>query len=94
MMVAEDIFIVIAPSDSRLSPLNVMSLINHQSLNYHSLTKRGTLKMKLNALMYISFYVYEIINSYKTIRYILYLNISNIYNYYLFEYNEYFMSRT
>jgi len=56
MMVSEDVFIVIAPSGFSISPLNVMRYMNHQSLNYHSSTQRGTLIMRLNALMYICFY--------------------------------------
>ena len=50
MMVSEDLFIVIAPSGFSISPLNAMRYMNHQWLNYHSLTQRGTLKMRLNAL--------------------------------------------
>ncbi len=69
MMVSEDLFIVIAPSGFSISPLNAMRLMYHQSLNYHSLTKRGTLKMRLNALMYIYFYGHLSITHYKTDRY-------------------------
>jgi hypothetical protein len=44
MMASEDIFIVIAPSVFSTIASQRNEILNHQWVNYHSLTKRGTLK--------------------------------------------------